>query len=169
MGMVLPHYKTSHKYGVLRFTLPPELAAMIVQYKAKARKWLAVGDHSYLFVNADGAHVSESVLSTWFNRVMRRLGGMDIRPHALREIFISERRSQGAVAGPSDEAAAAGMTNSTTAWNRFYDPDMHRRLVQQGVQVMSSWRANVEAAGPLADAVPPPFFPDVGALGLEPE
>lgn len=43
----------------------------------------------------------------WFKRHVREATGLDIPPNRLRHIFISERLSEDAVAGPSNAGIAA--------------------------------------------------------------
>ena len=58
----------------------------------------------------------------------------------LRKIFIDERRSKDAGAGPSDAQAAQIMGNSVEAWNRHYDINCSLRESQAAADASQGWR-----------------------------
>ena len=61
---------------------------------------------------------------------------------------MAERRSDSAVAGPSDAGAAMAMgnvVNSCDMWDKVYDRAFRRRGMQQAVDAMRDWREGAVA------------------------
>jgi hypothetical protein len=56
-------------------------------------------------------------------------------------VFVDERQSNSAAAGPSNQGAAMVMGHSVKQWDKWYDMDFHPRLAQNAVDGMQSWRA----------------------------
>lgn len=84
---------------------------------------------------------SQSMTIFWQD-FLRKVGCRVIfPPHRLRDIFVDERRSLGAAAGPLDHQACQAMGNSERAWTEFYDKHYQKRECQAGVYAMSAWRA----------------------------
>lgn len=66
--------------------------------------------------------------------------GPAMPPSMCRQVFVEERRSDGRVAGPSDQGASMIMGHSVTQWDAWYDTHFHSRLGQKAVNEMVSWR-----------------------------
>lgn len=81
-------------------------------------------------------------LNYWFRKLLIRLGAnpsYKLNPHMLRHIFVGERRSSDAVAGPRDESAALMMGHGLRQWE-VYDSRWWDRQVDECVADMQAWR-----------------------------
>ena len=64
-------------------------------------------------------------------------------PSICRQIFVMERMSEGAAAGPSERDTAMVMGHSVKQWHDWYDLKVHFRLAQNDVNSMQDWRRSL--------------------------
>ncbi len=62
-----------------------------------------------------------------------------MNPSMCRQVFVDEKASNSAAAGPSNQGAAMVMGHSKQQW-RWYDMQFHPRLAQNAVNSMQLWR-----------------------------
>ncbi|DBB06052.1 TPA: hypothetical protein ACH3X3_010023 [Trebouxia sp. C0006] len=63
-----------------------------------------------------------------------------MNPSMCRQVFVDERASNSAAAGPSNQGAAMVMGHSEQQWRNWYDMQFHPRLAQNAVNSMQLWR-----------------------------
>jgi hypothetical protein len=145
---ILPHHKSAHAWGgPIHFMVPPELVPTmrlhveVVLPKLSAE---ACGVGKHMFLGNKGLPFTQAhQLQQYFKQdiMCARLGfRVGLNPHALRHLFVGERRSSHAVAGPADRGVAMVMGHTLRAWDRFYDLDFMPREAQQAVNDMKAWR-----------------------------
>ena len=150
MRIKLPHHKNARKWGkaVIVFDLPSDLAKLLHTYIASPRKalldhHLLIGDTCpYLFMDMHGRGFQDAAVFTlyWQKRLVSR-GGVPMNPSMCMKVFVEERQSNSAAAGPSNEGAAMVMGHSVKQWHKWYDMQYHPRMAQNAVDGMQSWRA----------------------------
>ena len=64
-----------------------------------------------------------------------------MNPSMCRQVFVDERQSHTAAAGPSNQGAAMVMGHSIKQWDKWYHMQYHPRMAQNAVDGMQSWRA----------------------------
>ncbi len=63
-----------------------------------------------------------------------------MNPSMCRQVFVDERASDSAAAGPSNQGAAMVMGHNEQQWRNWYDMQFHPRLAQNAVNSMQLWR-----------------------------
>ncbi len=63
-----------------------------------------------------------------------------MNPSMCRQVFVDERASNGAAAGPSNQGDAMVMGDSEQQWRNWYDMQFHPRLAQNAVNSMQLLR-----------------------------
>ena len=146
----LPHHKNARKWGkaVIEFDLPPDLAQLMHTYLGAPRKalldhHLLIGDTCpYVFMDMHGRGFGDAaVLSVYWQNWLVSRGGVPMNPSMCRQVFVDERQSNSAAAGPSNQGAAMVMGHSVKQWDKWYDMRYHPRMAQNAVDSMQSWRA----------------------------
>ncbi len=61
-------------------------------------------------------------------------------PSMCRQVFVDERASNTAAAGPSNQGTAMVMGHGEQQWHKWYDMQFHPRLAQDAVNSMQLWR-----------------------------
>ena len=148
MCMKFPHHKNESKWhrAVIEFNVPDELAELLYMYLEGPRKalleyHLLIGQScDTVFMDKHGRAFDSSVFSTHFQNRMRSQGGPALNPTICRKIFVTERQSAEAVAGPSARGAAMVMGHSLRQWHEWYDLDFHTRLAKDAVAAMRHLR-----------------------------
>lgn len=148
MRMKFPHHKNESKWhkAVIEFYVPDELAQLLYMYLEGPRKalleypMLIEQTCDTVFMDKHGRAFDSSVFTTHFQNWMRSQGGPALNPTICRQIFVTERQSAEAVAGPSARGAAMVMGHSLRQWHEWYDIDFHTRLAQDAVTAMRRWR-----------------------------
>ena len=148
MRIKFPHHKNERKWkkAVIEFDVPSELAEMLLLYLEGPRQVLLQAE-----LNADEAcdtvfmdkrcrPFTSSTLCLHWQSFMRSQGGPAVAPSQCRKIFVTERRSDDAVPGPSDRGAAMVMGHSDRQWTNWYDVKFHAKLAQHAVDAMKLWR-----------------------------
>lgn len=95
---------------------------------------------------------------------------MNLNPHKLRHIFVGERRSTRAVAGPAEESAALMMGHNVRQWD-LYEGKWWDRKVEECVGDMQVWRQELlkqvgERAAGEATPVPDQAGPSEAAVNV---
>ncbi|KAL3141509.1 hypothetical protein ABBQ32_005070 [Trebouxia sp. C0010 RCD-2024] len=85
--------------------------------------------------------VAAAVLTLYWQKWLVSRGGVPMNPSMCRQVFVDERQSDSATAGPSNQGAAMVMGHSVKQWDKWYDMQYHPRLAQNAVDGMQSWRA----------------------------
>ncbi|KAL3144600.1 hypothetical protein ABBQ32_004324 [Trebouxia sp. C0010 RCD-2024] len=150
MRISLPHHKNARKWGkaVIEFDVPSDLAQLLHTYLGAPRKallehHLLIGDACpYVFMDMHGrGFVAAAVLTLYWQKWLVSRGGVPMNPSMCRQVFVDERQSDSATAGPSNQGAAMVMGHSVKQWDKWYDMQYHPRLAQNAVDGMQSWRA----------------------------
>ena len=150
MRIKLPHHKNARKWGkaVIVFDLPSDLAQLMHTYLGEARKalldyHLLIGDTCpYVFMDMHGrGFLDAAVLTLYWQKWLVSRGGVPMNPSMCRQVFVDERQSHTAAAGPSNQGAAMVMGHSIKQWDKWYDMQYHPRMAQNAVDGMQSWRA----------------------------
>lgn len=150
MRIRLPHHKNARKWGkaVIEFDVPSDLAQLLQTYLGSARKallehHLLIGDTCpYVFIDMHGrGFLNAAVLTLYWQKWLVSRGGVPMNPSMCRQVFVDERQSNSASAGPSNQGAAMIMGHNVKQWGKWYDMDFHPRLAQNAVDGMQSWRA----------------------------
>ncbi|KAL3163440.1 hypothetical protein ABBQ32_009816 [Trebouxia sp. C0010 RCD-2024] len=150
MRISLPHHKNARKWGkaVIEFDVPSDLAQLLHTYLGAPRKallehHLLIGDACpYVFMDMHGrGFVAAAVLTLYWQKWLVSRGGVAMNPSMCRQVFVDERQSDSATAGPSNQGAAMVMGHSVKQWDKWYDMQYHPRLAQNAVDGMQSWRA----------------------------
>ena len=150
MRIKLPHHKNARKWGkaVIVFDLPSDLAQLMHTYLGAARKalldyHLLIGDTCpYVFMDMHGrGFLDAAVLTLYWQKWLVSRGGVPMNPSMCRQVFVDERQSHSAAAGPSNQGAAMVMGHSIKQWDKWYDMQYHPRMAQNAVDGMQSWRA----------------------------
>ena len=82
-----------------------------------------------------------AVLSLYWQKWLVLQGGVSMNPSMCRQVFVDERVSNSAAAGPSNQRAAMVMGHGKQQWRNWYDMQFHPRLAQNTVNSMQLWRA----------------------------
>ena len=152
LRMKFPHHKNESKWkrAVIEFVVPAELAELLHVYlegprRALMDRLLGLGNScDCVFMNSRGQPFSSSSnFTTYWQQYMVSRGGPALNPSNCRQIFVVERMSDGAAAGPSDRGAAMIMGHSTKQWLDKYDVMFHPRLAQKAVDAMPVWTADM--------------------------
>ena len=152
LRMKFPHHKNENKWkrAVIEFIVPPELAELLHMYMEGPRrqlmnKLLGSGNScDCVFMNLKGKRFSSSSnFTTYWQQHMVSRGGPPLNPSTCRQIFVVERMSDGAAAGPSDRGAAMVMGHSVKQWLDWYNLKFHPRLAQDAVDAMQEWTADM--------------------------
>ena len=149
MRIKLPHHKNAHKWGqaCIEFDLPAELAELLHTYLGAPRRALIhhhlLADQScpYVFMDMHGRGFGDAVLTLYWQKWLVSQGGVAMNPSMCRQVFVDERSSSSAAAGPSSQGAAMVMGHSEEQWRKWYDLQFHPRLAQNAVNDMQLWRA----------------------------
>ena len=144
LALILSHYKTARKYGVVDVVLPEELAEVIRLLLDKGLRLLKPAPapgHAFLFRGILGQAFTGPCFSLYFKRMVVKCGAPKVSAHALRTIFVTDRVAPQAFEGPSVQESAACMTNSPQAWDMYYNQHGLSNLAQQGIDKMAAWRA----------------------------
>ena len=160
MHMELPHHKTEHKWGTIRFVLPADLSALLSLYLNKAydvlREDMEV-EHGYMFMSTTGMAFTTDYFSTYFKGIMTGLGGPAVAPHSLRHIFVVEQMN--AQGNEQHEGAAYCMGHDLSQWNESYDLLSLQRKGQRAIDGMQAWREALLARRGVG--APAPSIPQV--------
>ena len=148
MRIKFPHHKNEHRWkkAVIEFDVPSELAELLYLYLEGPRKALLHAElHAdesceTVFMDKRCRPFNSSTLCLHWQDFMRSQGGPPLSPSRCRKIFVTERRSDDAVPGPSDRGAAMVMGHSDRQWANWYDVKFHARLAQHAVDAMKLWR-----------------------------
>ncbi|KAK9802846.1 hypothetical protein WJX73_007082 [Symbiochloris irregularis] len=150
--MYISHHKNVKSVGVRSIILPPDLTALLELYQCKAypvlKAWaLSKGkDHPYLLMTGGtGVPFDQSSFSRYWRVLMKKWGGPVEGPHYLRHLFVDERCSHDAVAGPAELGAATAMGNSLHTWKHHYRKKLDVCACQAFVDDQKNWRAQLEA------------------------
>ncbi|DBA88821.1 TPA: hypothetical protein ACH3X1_016439 [Trebouxia sp. C0004] len=148
MRIKLPHHKNACKWGQasIEFDLPAELAELLYTYLGESRR--ALLDHHlligqscpYVFMDMHGRGFAGAVLTLYWQKWLVLQGGVSMNPSMCRQVFVDERASNTAAAGPSSQGAAMVMGHSEQQWRNWYDLQFHPRLAQNAVNSMQLWR-----------------------------
>ena len=149
MRIKLPHHKNACKWGqaVIEFDVPSDLAALLYTYLGAPRRallefHLLIGQTCpYVFMDMQGRGFASAVFTLYWQNWLVSQGGVPMNPSTCRQVFVDERASNNAVAGPSNQGAAMVMGHSEQQWRRWYDMQFHPRLAQNAVDDMQSWRS----------------------------
>ncbi|KAL3152850.1 hypothetical protein ABBQ38_012165 [Trebouxia sp. C0009 RCD-2024] len=159
MHIQSPHHKNARKWGkaVIEFDVPSDLAQLLHTYLGAPRKallehHLLIGDTCpYVFMDMHGrGFVAAAVLTLYWQKWLVSRGGVPMNPSMCRQVFVDERQSNSATAGPSNQGAAMVMGHSVKQWDKWYDMQYHPRLAQNAVDGMQSWRAAMLQSHPPA-------------------
>ena len=148
MRIQLPHHKNACKWGQasIEFDVPAELAELLCTYLGEPRR--ALLDHHlligqscpYVFMDMHGRGFESAVLTLYWQKWLVLQGGVSMNPSMCRQVFVDERASNSAAAGPSNQGAAMVMGHSEQQWHNWYDLQFHPRLAQNAVNSMQLWR-----------------------------
>ncbi len=148
MRIQLPHHKNACKWGQasIEFDLPDQLAELLYTYLGQPRR--ALLDHHlligqscpYVFMDMHGRGFAGAVLTLYWQKWLVLQGGVSMNPSMCRQVFVDERASDSAAAGPSNQGAAMVMGHSEQQWRNWYDMQFHPRLAQNAVNSMQLWR-----------------------------
>ena len=136
----LPHHKNARKWGkaVIEFDLPPDLTQLVHTYLGAPRKalldhHLLIGDTCpYVFMDMHGRGFGDAaVLSVYWQNWLVSRGGVPMNPSMCRQVFVDERQSNSAAAGPSNQGAAMVMGHSVKQWDKWYDMRYHPRMAHR--------------------------------------
>ena len=149
MRIRLPHHKNACRWGqaCIEFDLPADLAELLHTYLGAPRQALLnhhlLADQTcpYVFMDMHGRGFADAVFTVYWQNWLVSQGGAAMNPSMCRQVFVDERSSDGAVAGPSNQGAAMVMGHSENQWRRWYDLQYHPRLAQNAVNDMQLWRA----------------------------
>ena len=149
LRMKFPHHKNARRWkrAVIEFDVPHELAEMLLLYLEGPRQTLlqyqllAEEPCVTVFMDKHCRPFTSSTFCLYWQNWMRSQGGPPLSPSICRQIFVTERRSDGAAPGPCDRGAAMVMGHSTRQWNDWYDIKFHAKLAQHAVDAMQTWRA----------------------------
>ncbi|DBA82222.1 TPA: hypothetical protein ACH3X2_000496 [Trebouxia sp. C0005] len=148
MRIQLPHHKNACKWGQasIEFDLPAQLAELLYTYLGEARRallayHLLIGQSCpYVFMDMHGRGFADAALTLYWQKWLVLQGGVSMNPSMCRQVFVDERASNSAAAGPSNQGAAMVMGHSEQQWHRWYDMQFHPRLAQNAVNSMQLWR-----------------------------
>ena len=148
MRIKLPHHKNARKWGqsVIVFDLPSALAELVHSYLGAPRRalleyHLLIGDSCpHVFMDMHGRGFADAVLTVYWQKWMVSHGGVAMNPSMCRQVFVEERQSNNAVAGPSNQGAAMVMGHNVQQWFKWYDMQYYPRLAQNAVDSMDTWR-----------------------------
>ncbi len=87
-----------------------------------------------------GRGFAGAVLTLYWQKWLVLQGGVSMNPSMCRQVFVDERASNSAAAGPSNQGAAMVMGHSEQQWRNWYDMQFHPRLAQNAVNSMQLWR-----------------------------
>ena len=87
-----------------------------------------------------------AVLSLYWQKWLVLQGGVSMNPSMCRQVFVDERVSNSAAAGPSNQGAAMVMGHSEQQWRNWYDMQFHPRLAQNAVNSMQRTSEDSHAA-----------------------
>lgn len=148
----LPHHKVEATWGHRApqpFPLPASMLPFLQQYLGWAREYLLQemqlpegNSHLLFFHPWNRVAFTTNSFNPWFKKMLVSLGAsqsMNLNPHKLRYIFVGERRSGQAVAGPCEPAAAMMMGHSHKQWD-LYEGRYWDRTVTQCLKDMVTWR-----------------------------
>lgn len=143
------HHKNESRWDYLpaEFIAPASLTSRLMPMITMGHKELAATGQRVLFVHATtGVEQTNVNLSQWFQQLLCDFDFSNkFPPSQLRHIFVDERCSADAVAGPSSKGAARIMGNSVERWAISYDRNLHTREVQAAADAMESWREELIA------------------------
>lgn len=155
LRMKFPHHKNDNKWkrAVIEFIVPEDLAELLHMYLSGPRKQLmrstgSTTDRVFMDLQGRPFHIGSSFCCYW-QRFMVNHGAPALNPSICRQIFVAERMSDGAAAGPSDRGAAMIMGHSVKQWHDWYDLKFHSRLAQNAVNAMQEWRHSLLDARPV--------------------
>ena len=155
MRMKFPHHKNDNKWkrAVIEFNVPQDLAELLHMYLERPRIKLMSSTGSttdHVFMDLQGRpFVDSSSFSSYWQRFMVNHGAPAVNPSMCRQIFVLERMSDDAAAGPSNRGAAMVMGHSVKQWRDWYDLKFHSRLAQNAVDSMQGWRQSLLDADPV--------------------
>lgn len=149
LRMKFPHHKNDNKWkrAVIDFIVPEELAELLHMYLEGPRRQLmcstcSTTDRVFMDLQGRPFDISSSFCYYW-QRFLVSHGAPALNPSICRQIFVMERMSEGAAAGPSDRGAAMVMGHSVKQWHDWYDLKFHSRLAQDAVNSMQDWRRSL--------------------------
>ena len=155
LRMKFPHHKNDNKWkrAVIEFMVPQDLAELLHMYLSGPRSKLMCSTCSKtdcVFMDLQGRpfDIGSSFCYYW-QRFMSNHGAPALNPSICRQIFVVERMSEGAAAGPSDRGAAMIMGHSVKQWHDWYDMKFHSRLAQNAVNSMQDWRRSLLGEAPV--------------------
>ena len=109
--------------------------------KALLEYHLLIGDSCpYVFMDTHGRGFVDAMLTMYWQKWMVSHGGAALNSSMCRQLFVEERQSNNAVAGPSNPAAATVMGHIVQQCRKWYDVHYHPRLAQNSVDSMDTWR-----------------------------
>ncbi|DBA67799.1 TPA: hypothetical protein ACH3X2_001201 [Trebouxia sp. C0005] len=140
----LPHHKNACKWiqASIAFDLPAELAELLHTYLGEPHTalldyHLLIGQSCpYVFMDMHGRGFTGAALTLYCQKWLVLQGGVSMNPSMCRQVFIDERASNSAAAGPSNQGAAMVMGHSEQQWRKWYDMQFHSRLAQNAVNSM---------------------------------
>ncbi len=149
MRIKLPHHKNARKWGQvsIEIDLPSDLAQQLHTYLGAPRRallaqhWMLDQSCPYVFMDMHGRRFDDAVFSVYWQNWLVKQGAVRMNPSMCRQVFVDERQSNNAAAGPSNQGAAMVMGHSLQQWHKWYDMQYHPRLAQNAVDAMQSWRA----------------------------
>ncbi|KAL3135447.1 hypothetical protein ABBQ32_007628 [Trebouxia sp. C0010 RCD-2024] len=121
MRIGLPHHKNARKWGkaVIEFDVPSDLAQLLHTYLGAPRKallehHLLIGDACpYVFMDMHGrGFMAAAVLTLYWQKWLVSRAGVPMNPSMCRQVFVDERQSNSATAGPCNQGAAMVMGHS---------------------------------------------------------
>ena len=143
------HHKNESRWDFMpiKFELPPSLTRVLLPWLKQGHGIVTSrrqGQRLLLVKPGKAAGLSASDLSIWFNE-LQSLSEAPFRfpPNQLRHIFVDERCSEEAAAGPRNRGAARIMGNSEERWSLSYDRNLHQREVGAAVRAMEQWRSEL--------------------------
>ncbi|KAL3152791.1 hypothetical protein ABBQ38_012374 [Trebouxia sp. C0009 RCD-2024] len=137
MCINFPHHKNACMHAswgkaVIQFDLPSDLAQLLHTYlgaplKALLEYDLLIGDACpYVFVDMHGrGFVDAAVLTLYWRKWLVPRGGVPMNPSMCGQMFVDERQSDSATAGPANQGAAMVMGHSIKQWVKWYDMLRH--------------------------------------------
>ena len=148
MRIQLPRHKNACKRGQasIEFDLPAALAELLYTYPGEARRallyhHLLIGQNCpYVFMDMHGRGFAGAVLTLYWQKWLVLQGGVSMSASMCRQVFVDERVSNSAAAGPSNQGATMVMGHSEQQWLNWYDMQFHPRLAQNAVNSMQLWR-----------------------------
>lgn len=144
-----PHHKCEAKWDHLpiQFKVPAGLCNRLMPWLSQGHQMLSAQGQRLVFVQpTTGLAMTNVNLSQWFQQVQAQFSApFRFPPGQLRHIFVDERCSAEAVAGPSNKGAARIMGNSTERWAISYDRNLPQREVNAAVSAMQQWREQLLA------------------------